>query len=201
MPSIFKELQPILAHMGSNPPFGILPRQHEAAIISTQGLQKPTLVDPTRQVPAHLTDTSEHQHDTCAHATCVLCVSPIPADLATVVMVYRRRAANASALLQVELPDPNHPLSRSLIGFSWLHSPCHGALETPYPRGEPRASTAPCPYGIWNCGHGGTRNRSTSLRLHTWSVKPAAIAGVRCCQRLPDLIRSIGSGSGKRMLA
>src|SRR2546427_7506361 len=28
------------------------------------------------------------------------------------------------------------------------------------------------------CGHGGTRNRSTSRRLHTRSVRPAAIAGV-----------------------
>jgi hypothetical protein len=40
------------------------------------------------------------------------------------------------------------------------------------------------PYPPCGCGHGGTRYTSTSLRLHTRSVRPAAIAGVRCCHRL-----------------
>jgi hypothetical protein len=51
------------------------------------------------------------------------------------------------------------------------------------------------------CGHGGTRHLSTSLRLRTRSVSPAAIAGVRCCHRLTEPIPWIASGCGKRKLA
>src|SRR5882724_4923396 len=85
------------------------------------------------------------------------------------VVVYSTRAGNESGLLQVNPPDPNHPLSHSPTGFSWLQSPRHGALSTHSLSREPRSSTSSSPsaYGIWGCGHSGTRNRSTSLRLHT----------------------------------
>ena len=33
-------------------------------------------------------------------------------------------------------------------------------------------------YSVWDCGHGGTRNRSISPSAHTWSVNPAAISRV-----------------------
>jgi len=84
-------------------------------------------------------------------------------------VVYSTRAGNESGLLQVNSPDPNHPLSQSPTGFSWLQSPRHGALSTHSLSREPRSSTSSSPsaYGIWGCGHSGTRNRSTSLRLHT----------------------------------
>src|SRR5439155_21995111 len=47
------------------------------------------------------------------------------------------------------------------------------------------------------CGHGGTRNSSTSRRVQTWSVNPAAIAGV--CDRhcLAEPLPFVGSGGGK----
>src|SRR6267143_1850927 len=35
-------------------------------------------------------------------------------------------------------------------------------------------------------GHGGTRNSSTSRRVQTWSVSPAAMAGVLGCHRLAE---------------
>ena len=38
--------------------------------------------------------------------------------------------------------------------------------------------TPPPLYTACGCGHGGTRNISTSCSVHTWSVNPAAIAGV-----------------------
>jgi hypothetical protein len=38
----------------------------------------------------HQSDTSEHQDDTCLHEKCVLCVSHIPEDLATVVQAWSR---------------------------------------------------------------------------------------------------------------
>jgi len=47
------------------------------------------------------------------------------------------------------------------------------------------------------CGHGGTRNGSTSRRVQTWSVNPAAIAGVWGCQRFADPGPFVGSGSTK----
>jgi hypothetical protein len=53
------------------------------------------------------------------------------------------------------------------------------------------------------CGHGGTRNRSTSRRLHTRSVRPAAIAGVHGRHSFAEPLPLVGSGAarGKRTLA
>ena len=51
--------------------------------------------------------------------------------------------------------------------------------------------------------YGGTRHINTSLRLHTWSVNPAAIAGVYCRHFLTEPVPSIGSGTtnARRRLA
>jgi len=46
-------------------------------------------------------------------------------------------------------------------------------------------------------GHGGTRNRSTSRRVQTWSVSPARIAGVQGRHCLAGHCRGLGSGCGK----
>jgi len=43
-------------------------------------------------------------------------------------------------------------------------------------------------------GHGGTRNSSTSRRVHTWSVNPAAIAGVQGRHVLAEPMPLVGSG-------
>ena len=51
-------------------------------------------------------------------------------------------------------------------------------------------------YTACGCGHGGTRNSSTSLKVHTCSVNPAAMAGVRGCQCLAVPLPLVGSGCG-----
>src|SRR2546422_9346612 len=53
------------------------------------------------------------------------------------------------------------------------------------------------PHTPAGCGHGGTRNRSTSRRVQTWSVSPAAIAGGGGWQRLAEPLPWVGSGCGK----
>jgi len=45
-------------------------------------------------------------------------------------------------------------------------------------------------------GHGGTRNRSTSRRVQTWSVSPAAMAGVQSRHCLAEPLPLVGSGWG-----
>src|SRR5262249_1499002 len=53
------------------------------------------------------------------------------------------------------------------------------------------------------CGHGGTRYRRTSFSVHTWSVRPAAIAGVHGRHRVaePRPFVTSGAGNGWRRLA
>jgi hypothetical protein len=53
------------------------------------------------------------------------------------------------------------------------------------------------------CGHGGTRKSNTSRRVHTRSVSPAAIAGVRGrhCVVEPVPLVGRGWGNGTRRLA
>src|SRR5467141_3385550 len=64
-------------------------------------------------------------------------------------------------------------------------------------RHPPRRAHTPAGWG-----HGGTRNMSTSRRLHTRSVRPAAIAGVHGRHRFAEPLPLVGSGAarGKRML-
>jgi len=53
------------------------------------------------------------------------------------------------------------------------------------------------PHAFAGCGHGGTRKSSISRKLQTWSVNPAAMAGVqgRHCVAEPPPV--VGSGCGK----
>src|SRR2546421_8202026 len=59
------------------------------------------------------------------------------------------------------------------------------------------------PHTPAGCGHGGTRKSSTSRRVHTWSVSPAAIAGVHDRHRLAEPVPCVASGTsnGWRTLA
>jgi hypothetical protein len=59
-----------------------------------------------------------------------------------------------------------HPSHQSPMELTGLHASRQGALSTHNPSRESRSSTLPSPYGIWGCGHGGTRNRNTSLRAY-----------------------------------
>src|ERR671922_334414 len=50
---------------------------------------------------------------------------------------------------------------------------------------------------VCGCGHGGTRYSNTSLRLQTWSVNPAAIAGVHGRHTLTEPLPLVGIGSAR----
>jgi hypothetical protein len=77
----------------------------------------------------------------------------------------------------------------------WTHVVCAGSLPGSLP-------TILCAYTLTGWGHGGTRNRSTSRRVHTRSVSPAAIAGVhgRHCVAEPLPLVGRGCGNGWRKL-
>jgi hypothetical protein len=55
-------------------------------------------------------------------------------------------------------------------------------------------ATLPAAYDVWGCGHGGTRNMSISPKVHTWSVKPAALAGVQGRHVLAEPLPFVSSG-------
>ena len=78
----------------------------------------------------------------------------------------------------------------------WTHVVGSGRFPVPLPT----TLHAHPPTG-W--GHGGTRNRSTSRRVQTWSVSPAAMAGVEGCHCLAEPRPWVGSGwsRGWRKLA
>src|SRR5439155_9040608 len=71
----------------------------------------------------------------------------------------------------------------------WTYVVCSGLLPVPLPT-PLRAHT---PTG---CGHGGTRKSNTSRRVHTRSVSPAAIAGVRGRHVLVEPVPLVGRGCG-----
>jgi len=75
------------------------------------------------------------------------------------------------------------------------HVVCFGSFPLPLP---PLLAHTPAGWG-----QGGTRYHKTSLSVHTWSVNPAAIAGVqgRHCLVEPVPLVATGSGKGWRMLA
>jgi hypothetical protein len=56
--------------------------------------------------------------------------------------------------------------------------------------------SSPARYWTCGCGHGGTRYISTSRSVHTWSVNPAAIAGVWGRHCLAEPVPWVGSGWG-----
>src|SRR6266581_4624797 len=69
----------------------------------------------------------------------------------------------------------------------------HVATSGPFLLPFPPPWLAHTPAG---CGHGGTRYSSTSRSVHTWSVSPAAIAGVWGHHCLAEPIPLVGSGWG-----
>jgi len=70
------------------------------------------------------------------------------------------------------------------------HGACPGHLPVPLPPTR-RAHTS----AGW--GHGGTRYNTTSRKGQTWSVHPAALAGVRGCHCLAEPVPLVGRGCGK----
>jgi len=87
---------------------------------------------------------------------------------------------------------PSGPLSPGAT-LDAGHSNARRLLRLP-PVPLPTTLRAHTPTG---CGHGGTRKSSISRKLQTWSVNPAAMAGVWGCQRFADPVPCVGSGSSK----
>ena len=71
----------------------------------------------------------------------------------------------------------------------WPHVVCSGRLPVPLP-------TTLLAHTFTGWGHGGTRKSRTSRKLHTRSVKPAAIAGVQGRHCLADPLPWVGRGCG-----
>jgi len=72
----------------------------------------------------------------------------------------------------------------------------HAARPKPSTRVRP-ASSIESQCGPHVAPAGGAWNMSNSLIVQAWSVKPAATAGVRCCQSLGEPLPRVGMGSGK----
>ena len=80
-------------------------------------------------------------------------------------------------------PPCGRPRSRPCGRTSPAQAPSSGCCPPPL--------VAHTPTG---CGHGGTRNRSTSRSVHTRSANPAAIAGVQGCHCLAEPVPMVDSG-------
>jgi len=76
--------------------------------------------------------------------------------------------------------------------IAWLPYVCaHLSRATPRPATDTVAET------VCGCGHGGIRKSSTSRSHQTWSVRPAAIAGVHGRHCMAEPVPLVGSGWGR----
>src|SRR5712664_4074322 len=114
-------------------------------------------------------------------------------------------AAHPSIVTGAKRPrrEGSHGIPAALSPLVTLSTPTlrtHVAGAGPLPLPLSTTLRAPTSAG---CGHGGTRKSMTSLRVHTWSVKPAAIAGVhgRHCLAEPWPWVGRGCDRGWRKLA
>ncbi len=92
---------------------------------------------------------------------------------------------------------------RALTASQRPSPPCGRPRSRPCGRTAPAQATFPCCFPLLllahtptGCGHGGTRKSNTSRRVHTRSVSPAAIAGVRGCHVLAEPVPLVGRGCG-----
>ena len=87
-------------------------------------------------------------------------------------------ADNVSRALPSRLTRVKQPVIASHIGGPVPGEARCTTPQTHRTRVIPHASCFAVASHTWDCGPGGTRNSSTSRSGHTWSVRPAAIAGV-----------------------
>jgi hypothetical protein len=66
----------------------MLSHVHERDITETQAPQNPTLRECSPSASGHQHDTFAHRQNTLVHEKCVICVSQIPEDLATVMRAW-----------------------------------------------------------------------------------------------------------------
>ena len=88
------------------------------------------------------------------------------------------------------IPAALSPLVTPSKPAVWTHIACSQAPSRGCFPSPPRPHT---PAG---CDHGGTRKSSTSRKLQTWSVNPAAIAGVWGCHRVAEPLPLVGRCCG-----
>src|SRR5438105_12580798 len=88
------------------------------------------------------------------------------------------------------LPAALSPLATPSTPAAWTHVTCSGSLLWRLPT----TRLAHTPAG---CGHGGTRKSNTARSVQTWSVRPAAMAGVQGRHCLAEPLPLVGSGWDK----
>src|SRR5262249_38063629 len=107
----------------------------------------------------------------------------LPPPIAIVTKRPRREGSRGLPAALSPLVTPSTPAVRT-------HAACSGRLTMPLPttqRAHTRAGGGP----------GGTGHGSPWGRVQTWSVSPAAMAGVRGCQRWAEPLPWVDSGCGK----
>ena len=116
-------------------------------------------------------------------------------------------SSKLDALAQFSAPLLLRPLNQTVMSApAGVIGPCEALwsdLRAHLARSALQSRCIPAAYHICGCGQGGPRNRSTSRKVQTWSVSPAAIAGVqgRHCLAEPDPLVGTGSGHGWRKAA
>jgi hypothetical protein len=111
--------------------------------------------------------------------------------------VYLHPADNCVRPLQSRFPGMKQTVIAPQIRVSVPCSTRFVSSRTHRPHVVVQFSSSLTAYSVWDCGHGGTRNRSMSRSVHTWSVNPAAIAGVCGCHILAEPVPWVGTGCGK----
>jgi uncharacterized protein len=115
----------------------------------------------------------------------------------TLWVVYLSPADKSAGPLWSRPRDVNQMGMSSHVGFPrpragrWPSTPAPLACS---PSSPSRFSCSRVAYTAGGCGHGGTRHRSTSRSVQTWSVSPAAMAGVWGCQRVAEPGPGVGTG-------
>jgi hypothetical protein len=103
-------------------------------------------------------------------------------------------AANCDEPLSRRPCSVNQPVMRSSIEVSGPRAARLASSRTHLPHIISRSSGSTPAYSAWGCGHGGTRNSSTSRRVQTWSVSPAAMAGVQGRHCVAEPLPLVGAG-------
>jgi hypothetical protein len=106
-------------------------------------------------------------------------------DPCTTWVVYLQAADKSTRLASRPSSRQNSADQRASMASQRPSEPCGRPRSRPCKRTSPAQGTScyrfPPPrvaHRPSGCGHGGTRNNNTSLRDQTWSVTPAAMAGV-----------------------
>jgi hypothetical protein len=82
-------------------------------------------------------------------------------------VAYLLAADKYSGPLASWLIDTNQPVIRTRNAFSTLRLTQLVCIRAHFSHSTPRSSSLTVSQTVWGWGHGGTRYKSTSLRLHT----------------------------------